>query len=398
MEAPLTLYSVILLLGAAHGVFLAIVLINVKTGNVVALRLLAFLTLVFAVDLSVNFVMVSGYILHFPRLIYVESVGMFLYGPLLYFYVRTLTSREQWHFSAWQWMHLLPFVMSVALLVPYFSLSNETLVEIINENATAEEFLGNWALGAQIVAISPRLLIGIYLALAIRRLAQHGRNIRDQFSLIEHISLNWLRNLLIAIGLIYVLYLVALVFGGKGPVENLLNIAIVIVVYTLGYMGLRQPVIFTQRELGQLGQLESGDARGVVGDKSDSAEVPKYQRSALDDNSSKLLLEELQEIMATSRPYLDSTLALSQLADQLNISSNYLSQVINQQTGSNFFDYINGHRVQAAKEILADPAQSRSNVLTIAMDSGFNSKSAFYSAFRQHAHMTPIQYRQSKES
>ena len=391
----MTLYSVILLLGAAHGVFLAIVVINVKTGNVVALRLLAFLTLVFAVDLSVNFFMVAGYILHFPRLIYVESVVMFLYGPLLYFYVRTLTSRKQWRFSGWQWMHFLPFVVSVALLAPYFSLSNEILGEMIYGDATAEETIGQWALGGHIVAISPRLLIGIYLALAFRRLAQHGRNIRDQFSLIEHISLNWLRNLLIAIGVIYVLYLVALAFGGKGPVENLLNIAIVVVVYTLGYMGLRQPAIFTQRE--QV-LLDSSDAQDVIDEKSVSTEVPKYQRSALDDDSSKLLLEELQEIMATSRPYLDSKLALSQLANQLNISSNYLSQVINQQTGSNFFDYINGHRVQAAKEILADPAQSRSNVLTIAMDSGFNSKSAFYSAFRHHAHMTPIQYRQSKVS
>ena len=395
MEASTTLYSGILLLGAAHGVFLAIVLLNVNTGNLVALRLLAFLTLTFAVDLSINFFIVSDYILHFPRLIYVESVGMFLYGPLLYFYVRTLTSRKQWRFSAWQWMHLLPFVVGVALLAPYFSLSNEILGEMIYGDATAEETIGQWALGGHIVATSPRLLIGIYLALAFRRLAQHGRNIRDQFSLIEHISLNWLRNLLIAIGVIYVLYLVALAFGGKGPVENLLNIAIVVVVYTLGYMGLRQPAIFTQRE--QV-LLDSSDAQDVIDEKSVSTEVPKYQRSALDDDSSKLLLEELQEIMATSRPYLDSKLALSQLANQLNISSNYLSQVINQQTGSNFFDYINGHRVQAAKEILADPAQSRSNVLTIAMDSGFNSKSAFYSAFRHHAHMTPIQYRQSKVS
>jgi AraC-like DNA-binding protein len=54
--------------------------------------------------------------------------------------------------------------------------------------------------------------------------------------------------------------------------------------------------------------------------------------------------------------------------------------------------------MQAAKEILADPAQSRSNVLTIGMDSGFNSKSAFYSAFGHHSLMTPIQYWQSKVS
>jgi len=94
-----------------------------------------------------------------------------------------------------------------------------------------------------------------------------------------------------------------------------------------GYIGLRQPVVFTQREQGQ---LESGDARDVVGEKSASTEVPKYQRSALDEESSKLLLEELQEIVATSRPYLDSKLTLSQQANQLNISSSYLSQVINQ--------------------------------------------------------------------
>ena len=138
--------------------------------------------------------------------------------------------------------------------------------------------------------------------------------------------------------------------------------------------------------------------RDVFDEKSVSAEVPKYQRSALDDESSKLLLEELQEIVVTSRPYLDSKLTLSQPAIQLNISSSYLSQVINQQTGSNFFDYINGHRMQAAKEILADPARSISNVLTIGMDFGFNSKSAFYSAFRRHALMTSIQCWQCKVS
>ena len=105
-----------------------------------------------------------------------------------------------------------------------------------------------------------------------------------------------------------------------------------------------------------------------------------------------MLLKELEELMATERPYLDSKLTLAQLADLLGISSNYLSQVINQQTGRNFFDYINSHRVNAAKEILADPARARVGVLTIAMDSGF------YDAFKQHANMTPSQYRQNKKS
>jgi AraC-like DNA-binding protein len=389
LEPSTTLYSSILLLGAAHGAFLALALINVRTGNIVALRLLALLTLTFVVDLGVNFLNVSGYLARYPRVIFIESAATFLYGPFIYFYVLVMTSSEQWHFSARQWIHFLPLMVGIALLVPYYNLSDESLVDMIYAGADVKYDLGYWALGGLIVDVLPRLLIGVYLTLGVRRLVQHGRHIREQFSLIEHISLNWLRYLLIAMGGLYILYFVALAFGGKGPVENLLNIAMVVVVYTLGYMGLRQPTIFTQRNHGA---PFNADKKAAAPGK------PKYERSALDDESSKMLLKELQKLMATDHPYLDSKLTLVQLADQLRISPNYLSQIINQQTGSNFFDYINSHRVEAAKEILADAARARISVLTIAMDSGFNSKSAFYTAFKHHANVTPSQYRQSKLS
>ena len=389
MELSTTLYSGILLLGAAHGAFLAIVLINVNSGHVVALRLLALLTLTFAIDLGINFLAVSGYLVHAPRLAFIESAAAFLYGPLLYLYVVSLTSRQPWHFSTKQWLHFLPFVVSIALLVPIGRLSDPVLVDMIYAGANIDEQLGPWAFGKQVVDVLPRLLLGLYLGLAFRRLIQHSRNIREQFSLIEHISLNWLRNILIASSVLWLMYFVALAYGGRGPVENVLNIVIVVFVYTLGYMGLRQPVIFTQREQG---------SSATVDEDVEAAEMPKYQRSALDADSSKALLEELEVVMESDRPYLDSKLTLAQLADQLKLSSNYLSQIINQQTDSNFFDYINRHRVDAAKAILSDPLQARTNVLTIAMDSGFNSKSAFYTAFRHHTTMTPIEYRRINSS
>lgn len=392
MEISTTLYSTTLLLGAAHGIFLALALITVKSGNIAALRLLALLTLTFAIDLAVNYLRVAGYLAEWPRLAFIESAGTFLYGPFLYFYVVALTSRKEWRWSARRWLHFLPFVAGVALLVPFLGLSDEILVDRIYADADVTEALGALAWGGDVVDVLPRLLIGIYLLMSIRRLLQHGRHIRDHFSLIEHISLNWLRNLLIAFGVIYGLYLVALAFGGKGPVESLLNVAIVVIIYTLGYLGLRQPIIFTQRDQGA-----RADSRGPA-DSPAAAHPAKYRKSALDDESSRMLLNELQELMKSEQPYLDSKLTLAQLADRLGISSNYLSQVINQQTGSNFFDYINGHRVAAAKEILADPARADHNVLTVAMDSGFNSKSAFYTAFKHHANMTPSQYRQEKLS
>lgn len=381
VESSTTLYSSILLLGAAHGVFLALALINVRSGNTVALRLLAMLTVTFAVDLGVDFLNVSGYLYRFPRVVLVESVTSFLYGPLTYLYVLALTSRNRWHMSPGQWLHFLPFVISIVLLVPFYGMSDQALVDMIYADASVDQYIGLWVLGGLVVELMPIPLIGVYLALSIRRLAHHGRAIREQFSSIERISLNWLRNLLFALGLLYVLYFVALLGGGERPLENVLNIATVIVIYTIGYLGLRQPIIFQQPD----------SAEAV-------AEQPKYRKSALDDESSELLLQELRRVMATDRPYLDSKLSLGQLASQIGISSNYLSQIINQQTGSNFFDYINSHRVDAAKEILADPDRAKSNILTIAMDSGFNSKSAFYTAFKQHANVTPSEYRREKVS
>ena len=389
MESSNTLYAIILLLGAAHGVFLGFALLAVDTGNRIALRLLAALTLTFSVDLAINYLYVAGHLAQFPRLRFIESVAVFLYGPLLYFYVVALTSRQVFQLTWQRWLHFVPFLASILVLIPYLRLSDASLVGMIYDGADPGPELGDWAIGMPVVDSLPRVLIGAYLVLGFVRLAEHGRNIREQFSLIEHISLVWLRNLLIAIGILWVLYAIALAYGGAGPVEQLLNVAIVVVVYTLGYMGMRQPQIFKQRDPQE--QVRSdGDER--------TSEKPKYERSALDAEMSAALLEELQTLMLEERPYLDAKLTLAQLAEQLGISTNYLSQIINQQTGSNFFDYINSYRVEAAKQILADPAKARLSVLAIAMDAGFNSKSAFYSAFNQHAHMTPSQFRQKKLS
>lgn len=396
MEPDITLKSVIILLGAAHGLFLALALINVRRGNTIAHRLLALLTLTFAVDLGVDFLNQSRYLVEFPKLIFIEEIVNFLYGPLIYLYVSALTARDGFQISGRKWGHFLPFVMSIVLLIPFYALSDSQIVELIYFDADVENMSVLGIIGVLIVELLPIPLIGIYLTLSVRQLIRHSRVIRDQFSSIERISLTWLRNLLIALGMLYLIYVFAVLFSGPlgvdKEVDDLMNLAMVIVIYTMGYLGLRQRVIFSQRNIDSASVAELPEK---TIEKSAESERKKYQKSALDADMSSALLQELQHYMATEKPYLDSTLTLSQLAEQNRISSNYLSQIINEQTGNNFFDYINQHRVEAAKQLLADPTQAEASVLTIAMDAGFNSKSAFYTAFKQHTNVTPSQFRKS---
>lgn len=117
-----------------------------------------------------------------------------------------------------------------------------------------------------------------------------------------------------------------------------------------------------------------------------------YKNSGLNDEMSELLFQKLKVHMDKNRPFLDENLSLTMLAAQLGITTNQLSQVINQKSASNFFNFINGYRVEAVKEKLKDPVYQHYSLLAIGYDCGFRSKSSFNKIFKEMAGQTPSQY------
>lgn len=117
-----------------------------------------------------------------------------------------------------------------------------------------------------------------------------------------------------------------------------------------------------------------------------------YARSKLDDGVRRRIRRKLESALAEQGVYRRSDLSLRALADMLHERPHYVSQVISQEFASNFYDLVNRHRIEHAKRLLrADP---EGNVLAIAMDCGFNSKSAFHVAFRRCTGTTPSNFRQ----
>lgn len=399
MEPAIDLYAVVLLLGAAHGLFLTLALLHAKGGNLISHRLLALLTLVFSIDLGMEFLDQSRYITRYLKLYIIDLDIDFLFGPLAYLYVRSLTARTGFNFTARHWLHFVPFIIGFLLLSPLIKLDNQQLLSLVYPTGETQDPAVLWAeVSVFIVDIASILQMGTYLVLSIRKLIRHRRIIQDQFSFLERISLAWLRNLLIALAILYLLYIVEIfaivLFEMDDEIISVHYLMIVFLIYVMGYMGLRQPVIFTRRKL-RAPNLEAPvqPASELTTAPSPDPENKKYQRSALDRETSTMLFKDLQTHMTQTKPHLDSKLSLSQLADQLSISSNYLSQVINEQSGQRFFDFINSYRVVEAKQVLARESEEKGNILAIALDAGFNSKSAFYTAFKRHTGQTPTQFR-----
>ncbi|MEW8209866.1 MAG: hypothetical protein AB2735_05345, partial [Candidatus Thiodiazotropha taylori] len=256
MQPEIDLYSAIMLLGAVQGMFLALALINAKSGLPVAHRLLAMLTLTFSIDLWMAFLHQSGYIASYPRLLVIDTNIDFLFGPLTYLYVTALTARSGFRFTLRQWRHFLPFLFGFAILIPLMLLDQQQLQSLLNSQEEPQESEILWASLAMIlVGVLSILQMALYLGLSIKRLLQHQNSIEDQFSFLEKINLAWLRNLLLALVALYLFYLadvfLADLLAFPEEVVGIHFLMIVLVIYSMGYMGLRQPAIFTQQDRSQ---------------------------------------------------------------------------------------------------------------------------------------------------
>lgn len=101
--------------------------------------------------------------------------------------------------------------------------------------------------------------------------------------------------------------------------------------------------------------------------------------------------------MEHEKPFLNPEISLPELATLVNIPPYQLSRVINEKFGCNFFDFINGYRVNEIKRKLNDPAFDNLSLLGIAYDCGFNSKSAFNRIFKKMTGLTPSEYKKNSQ-
>jgi AraC-like DNA-binding protein len=112
-----------------------------------------------------------------------------------------------------------------------------------------------------------------------------------------------------------------------------------------------------------------------------------------------LLLKRLEQVMTEERVFRQGRLTIGALAARLAVPEERLRRAINEGLGyRNFNAFINHYRLEEAKAALSDPAQCDVPVLTIAMDSGFQSLGPFNRAFKADTGLTPTEYRRMAQT
>jgi len=134
--------------------------------------------------------------------------------------------------------------------------------------------------------------------------------------------------------------------------------------------------------------------RGVNSDLKPIKEgIPKQKISPLTVEEKDKEIKLLKDFMLEKEPYLDSSLTIQDLSEQVKIPVKDLSTLINLYMDKHFFDFVNEYRIEKAMQILKDPSQKELTVLEILYQVGFNSKSSFNTSFKKYTGKTPTDFR-----
>jgi AraC-like DNA-binding protein len=119
--------------------------------------------------------------------------------------------------------------------------------------------------------------------------------------------------------------------------------------------------------------------------------APKYAKSGIDENTSSDLAIKLNNLISDDSVITDSQLSMKKLSKMLNTSIHATSQVLNESMGATFFEVLAARRIELAGKQLLE--QNDIPVSQIAFGVGYNSLSAFNTAFKKKMKVTPTQYR-----
>lgn len=364
------------------GIFIAFflaVLILTKKGRNRADTILGIWMMITGLHLFGYYSFVSEIIYIYPFLMWLNLPYAFVHGPMLYLYTEALTNPERFKSKTWLLHFVLPVLMVLTLLPIMLMSENDRILLYKNNGKGYENFLlFDWTIPLSISGI-------IYIVITNILLYKHKKRILNLFSNQEKINLNWLRFLFYGMGVTWLI----IIFGGSDKL--IFSMSSVFLIF-IGYFGIKQVGIFTD----YLVELpENKLITAIINDSFESelrVDKKKYAKSGLNEDTANVLHQQLKNLMETERLFIEPELNLTDLATRLEVHPNYLSQVINELEGVNFYDYINTLRVEEFKRLVLLPQNQKYTLLALAYDCGFNSKTAFNRFFKKATDLSPSEY------
>lgn len=366
------LLLIIYCLGAVQGAFFGIALLrNDNDQSKAANKLLSIILFLLSYRLLVQSLRIFG-IGYYDTWYYFMIDVNWAFGPLLFFYVKALVVPNH-KFSKQDLLHFLPLAVQ-GIFSEFVRLQN------LCWDGTRESlsWLGYWGyvawMNMPIVNLVASAIIVIYSVKSFKLLrAQKSQPI------VKEDNSAWIQRIILSFAIYFTLIFGVLIIdlGSYGDLPWYFHferfyyypyfIGLAILTYWLGFEGYKR-----RNQIGLVYKSELSQS-----DKSQLMEVLKV----------------LKESMEKDQLYRDQELTLKSLGEKIEIKPYLISKALAEIEGVNFRDFLNLWRLQEFQRIMNTPEMKNYDLLSLAMEVGFNSKSSFNRAVKKHFGVAPSELR-----
>lgn len=365
-------------IGSGSAIFLAFLVITVRRStNTIANRWLGAFLLELGLFILDDSLAVFGVYESYPPLIGWFNLPLFALAPSLFLTVsqfvsvgRRFRSRDIWHF--------VPFLLFFLLSLPFLLSSDAIKLEVLASSYKPMD----WS--DKILFFMVVVQMVAYLFFSLQKLRKHRKNLENITAAPDEAGLNWLLYFLYGVIGMVMIWFAELFVWPTGADAGWYSIAYFAAVYLLGFFALRQKEVFP------FSKNDEEEVRVIMEENTDWVGV---RRSLFAAEKLEKLKSHLLEKLETEKPYLDPELNLPGLAHHLKLSVHEMSELVNAGFGENFAQFVNRYRVEESKRLLHSEKHAHLSMVGIAFEAGFNSKTAFNTAFKKLAGMSPTEYK-----
>lgn len=367
-------YAAFSLLGTVQGFFLAAFFLGSKAHRSARNRYLGSILLVLALVTLEIFLCYTGLIVQVLHYVDATEPLNFTIAPLVYLYAQSLAGQtpRKWY------LHFLPFLFYLGYSFLFFLQSSAfkynafrhayhpNWTELPNEQLFHADPWGIKSIVNELSVLHFLCYLPFIIGVLRRFYDQQKRTDWREWTTKKY---GWQLGVLGLIGASYALWIYKVLFVFRDLSDNVGAALNTFIIYYVNFFVLKNGVLLEKKQ------------------------KKKYKKSTLRAGFKQQILTKLTEQMTTQQRYLDPQLSLQSLAEYVNTSPHHVSQVLNEELQLTYYEWIATYRIAAAKNLLQSADYQHLKLAAIGEMAGFNSRSAFYNAFKKTESITPAAYR-----
>ncbi len=301
----------------------------------------------------------------FPHLFVTSKLAQ---GPLFFFYVKSLTQSD-FKYSQQHLKHSISVVIGIIVLIAF----NVSMDDVqVRTNDPTHLLLG------QIVNVMVLIVPLCYGTAVLFMIKNYYSRLQESYSFFSNDETNWLTILTSAFLVTWSWGLLVLTLGQlvSGELADLFGTFYIYILFVFTNLLFVHSIIHTH---------------GLLSCQ------PKIKRAQKEEVVENSVLDKISQAISDKQLHLEHNINIEEFANRIDLPVKTVSLAINKQLGTKFFEFINYHRIEEAKKLLATPEHAKLTVLEILLMAGFNNKSSFHRFFNRLVGISPTEYRRQSQ-